>query len=108
MSQPRPNDGARGPRDAGRPDDPGVSLRRRVLSLPTLLSFVVAVAFVLSIPVAWWLGNEWLHDFAYRVEMGVDLFVVSGALSFLVAGLTVGHQAMRAALTNPVETLRTE
>ncbi len=68
----------------------------------------VAIAFVLSIPVAWWLGNEWLHDFTYRVEMGVGLFVVSGALSFLVAGLTVGHQAMRAALTNPVETLRTE
>ena len=68
----------------------------------------VAIAFVLSVPVAWWLGNQWLHDFAYRVEMGVGLFVVSGALSFLVAGLTVGHQAMRAALTNPVDTLRTE
>ena len=68
----------------------------------------VAIAFVLSVPVAWWLGNQWLHDFAYRVEMGAGLFVVSGALSFLVAGLTVGHQAIRAALTNPVETLRTE
>ena len=68
----------------------------------------VAIAFVLSVPVAWWLGNQWLHDFAYRVEMGVGLFVVSGALSFLIAGLTVGHQAMRAALTNPVDTLRTE
>ena len=68
----------------------------------------VAIAFVLSVPVAWWLGNQWLHDFAYRVEMGIRLFVVSGALSFLVAGLTVGHQAMRAALTNPVDTLRTE
>ncbi len=68
----------------------------------------VAIAFVLSVPVAWWLGNQWLHDFAYRVEMGVGLFVVSGALSFLIAGLTVGHQAMRASLTNPVETLRTE
>ena len=68
----------------------------------------VAIAFVLSIPVAWWLGNEWLREFAYRVEMGVGLFVISGALSFLIAGLTVGHQAMRAALTNPVETLRTE
>ena len=68
----------------------------------------VAIAFVLSVPVAWWLGNQWLHDFAYRVEMGAGLFLVSGALSFLIAGLTVGHQAMRAALTNPVETLRTE
>ena len=68
----------------------------------------VAIAFVLSVPVAWWLGNEWLQEFVYRVEMGVGLFVVSGALSFLVAGLTVGHQAMRAALTNPVDTLRTK
>ncbi len=68
----------------------------------------VAIAFVLSVPVAWWLGHQWLLDFAYRVEMGAGLFVVSGALSFLIAGLTVGHQAMRAALTNPVETLRTE
>ena len=53
----------------------------------------VAIAFLLSVPVAWWLGNEWLHDFAYRVEMGVGLFVVSGVISFLIAGLTVGHQA---------------
>ena len=68
----------------------------------------VAIAFVLSVPVAWWLGHQWLHDFAYRVEMGAGLFVVSGALSFLVAGLTVGHQAIRASMTNPVETLRTE
>ena len=68
----------------------------------------MAIAFVLSVPVAWWLGNEWLQEFVYRVEMGVGLFVVSGALSFLVAGLTVGHQAMRAALTNPVDTLRTK
>ncbi len=68
----------------------------------------VAIAFVLSVPLAWWLGNQWLHDFAYRVEMGAGLFVVSGALSFLIAGLTVGQQAIRAALTNPVETLRTE
>ncbi len=68
----------------------------------------VAIAFVLSVPLAWWLGNQWLHDFAYRVEMGAGLFVVSGALSFLIAGLTVGQQAIRASLTNPVETLRTE
>ena len=68
----------------------------------------VAIAFVLSVPVAWWLGNQWLHDFAYRVEMGAGLFLVSGALSFLIAGLTVGHQAMRAALTNPARTLHTK
>ena len=68
----------------------------------------VAIAFLLSVPIAYWLANQWLQEFAYRVEIGVGLFLLSGALSFAIAGLTVGHQAMRAALTNPIETLRTE
>ena len=68
----------------------------------------IAIAFLLSVPIAYWLANQWLQDFAYRAEIGVDLFLLSGALSFAIAGLTVGHQAMRAALTNPIETLRTE
>ena len=68
----------------------------------------VAIAFLLSVPIAYWLANQWLQDYAYHVEVGVGLFLVSGALSFAIAGLTVGHQAMRAALTNPIETLRTE
>ena len=68
----------------------------------------VALAFLLSVPIAYWLANQWLQDFAYHVEVGVGLFLVSGALSFAIAGLTVGHQAMRAALTNPIDTVRTE
>ena len=68
----------------------------------------VGLAFLLSIPIAWWLAGLWLQNYAYHVEVGVGLFLTSGALSFLVAGLTVGHQAIRASLTNPVETLRTE
>ena len=68
----------------------------------------VAIAFLLSVPIAYWLANHWLQEFAYRAEIGVGLFLLSGALSFAIAGLTVGHQAMRAALTNPIETLRTE
>ncbi|MCY3669362.1 MAG: ABC transporter permease [Gemmatimonadetes bacterium] len=68
----------------------------------------VAIAFLLSVPIAYWLANLWLQDFAYHVEVGVGLFLVSGALSFAIAGLTVGHQAMRAALSDPIETLRTE
>ena len=49
----------------------------------------VAIAFLLSVPVAYGLGDHWLQDYAYRVEVGVALFMVSGALSFLIAGLTV-------------------
>ena len=68
----------------------------------------VAIAFLLSVPIAYGLADHWLQEFAYRVEIGVGLFLLSGTLSFVIAGLTVGHQAMRAALTNPIETLRTE
>ena len=68
----------------------------------------VAIAFLLSVPIAYGLATHWLQEFAYRAEIGVGLFLLSGALSFVIAGLTVGHQAMRAALTNPIETLRTE
>ena len=68
----------------------------------------VAIAFLLSVPIAYWLANQWLQDFAYHVEVGVGLFLVSGALSFAIAGLTVGHQAMRTALSDPIDTLRTE
>ena len=68
----------------------------------------IAIAFLLSVPIAYGLATHWLQEFVYRVEIGVGLFLVSGALSFVIAGLTVGHQAMRAALTNPIETLHTE
>ena len=68
----------------------------------------VAIAFLLSVPVAYALADHWLQDYAYRVEVGVALFMVSGVLCFLVAGLTVGGQAMRAALTSPARTLHTK
>ena len=68
----------------------------------------VAIAFLISVPIAYGLANHWLQEFAYRVEIGVGLFLLSGALSFLIAGLTVGHQAMRTARTNPIETLHTQ
>ena len=68
----------------------------------------VAIAFLLSVPVAYGLADHWLQDYAYRVEVGVALFMVSGALCFLIAGLTVGGQAMRAALTSPARTLHTK
>ena len=68
----------------------------------------VAIAFLLSVPIAYGLADHWLQDYAYRVEVGVALFMVSGALSFVIAGLTVGGQAMRAALTSPARTLHTK
>ncbi len=68
----------------------------------------VLIANVIAWPVAYYLMNNWLKDFAYRIEMSLWTFVLSGVLALVVAELTVGFHAMRAATANPVEALRYE
>jgi putative ABC transport system permease protein len=52
--------------------------------------------------------KEWLAGFAYRTEMGIGIFLISGGLALVVAWITVGYKSVRAALTNPVDCLRYE
>lgn len=68
----------------------------------------VALGFLIAVPVSWYLMNGWLTDFAYRIEIGAGLLLVSGGLALAVAVLTVIWQAVRAATVNPVESLRSE
>ena len=83
-----------------------------VSGIVTMLSrdFVklVLIASVLAIPVAWWMMNSWLNDFAYRTKIYWWVFVIAGLLALLVALLTVGLKALKAAIANPVKSLRTE
>lgn len=83
-----------------------------VSGIVTMLSkdFVklVVIASVLAIPVSWWLMNSWLSDFAYRTKIYWWIFVIAGALALLVALFTVGLKALKAAIANPVKSLRTE
>jgi ABC-type antimicrobial peptide transport system permease subunit len=69
---------------------------------------LVFIAFVLAAPLAWWGMNRWLEDFVYRVDIGWYLFALTGILAVLVAMAAIGFQAVRAALMNPVESLRSE
>ncbi|HEY5969606.1 MAG TPA: ABC transporter permease [Chitinophagaceae bacterium] len=69
---------------------------------------LVLIASVLAIPVAWWLMNSWLSDFAYRTKIYWWVFVLAGALALFVALFTVGLKALKAAIANPVKSLRTE
>jgi putative ABC transport system permease protein len=69
---------------------------------------LVLVAIVIASPLAWWIMNRWLQDFAYRTNIGLMVFLISGSIACLIAFITVSTQAMRAALTNPVKSLRTE
>ena len=69
---------------------------------------LVLVAFAVAAPIAWWAMNQWLQDFVYRVSIGWQLFAVTGVLAMLVAMAAISFQAIRAALANPVESLRSE
>ena len=69
---------------------------------------LVLLANVLAWPAAWFAMSFWLQNFAYRIEIGWWIFILSGTLTLLVALLTVTYQAARAALANPVESLRYE
>jgi putative ABC transport system permease protein len=83
-----------------------------VVSITALLSKdflkLVFVAVLIASPTAYYFMDKWLQDFAYRITIGWWVFAVAGALAILVAFLTVGFQSIKAALTNPVDSLKTE
>jgi ABC-type antimicrobial peptide transport system permease subunit len=71
-------------------------------------TLLIAAAFLIATPVAWYLMNDWLNNFAYRIHLGAGVFIVALLSSILIAWFTVGYKAIRAALANPVKSLRSE
>ncbi len=69
---------------------------------------LVFIAFLLASPVAWVCMNYWLHDFPYRINVSAEYFLLAGVSALFVALLTVSFQAIKAAMANPVDCLRTE
>ncbi len=69
---------------------------------------LVVIAIVLASPVAWWVMNNWLSDFAYRIELQWWMFAATGVAAVAVAFLTVSYQSIKAALNDPVKSLRSE
>jgi putative ABC transport system permease protein len=69
---------------------------------------LVIIAALIAFPLAGWAMHRWLQDFAYRVNIGWWVFLVAGLLALLIALVTVSVQAIRAALANPVESLKAE
>jgi ABC-type antimicrobial peptide transport system permease subunit len=83
-----------------------------VTNLTTLLSKeflqLVIISCLVSFPLAWWIMNNWLASYPYRTAIHLWVFGLAGIIALLIAMLTVSSQAIRAALSNPVETLRSE
>jgi len=86
----------------------GASVGNVVNMLSKDFIILVLIAFVFAFPVAWWAMHNWLQDFAYRITIGWWIFFAAGAIAFLIAFITVSSQAIKAALANPVKSLRTE
>ncbi|SKB30861.1 ABC transporter permease [Maribacter arcticus] len=69
---------------------------------------LVGIAILVSLPLGWFAMNKWLEDFSYRIDMGVGVFVLAAVLSIVVAIVTVSYQSIKAAIVNPVKSLRSE
>jgi putative ABC transport system permease protein len=69
---------------------------------------LVLVASLFAFPVAWWAMHQWLQSFAYRVNISWWIFFVAGFVALFIALITVSFQAIKAAIANPVKSLRTE
>jgi putative ABC transport system permease protein len=86
----------------------GASISGIVTMLSKDFAKLVLIASVIAFPLVWWAMNKWLQSFAYRINIGWWIFVVAGVVAIIIALATVSFQAIKAAITNPVKSLRTE
>lgn len=69
---------------------------------------LVLIAILIAIPVSWWAASHWLQGFAYHAPIGAGVFLIAGAATILITLLTVSYQAIKAALANPINSLKSE
>lgn len=86
----------------------GASVSGIVRLLATDFVKLVLIAIVIAIPVAWYTMNQWLQAFAYKTNIGWHIFALAGIIAIGIAFLTISFQSIKAALANPVKSLRTE
>ena len=83
----------------------GASLVDILVLLTKDYTRLVAVAFVLAVPLGYFIQRMWLQEFAYRISVGWDTFIIAGGVVLLISWLTISYQSMQAALSNPVNSL---
>ncbi len=86
----------------------GASLNNLLQLLTQHFVILVTVSFMIAVPLAWYLMRRWLQDYAYPTPISWTDFIFSGLITLFIALFTVGFQAVRAALSNPVEAIRSE
>jgi ABC-type lipoprotein release transport system permease subunit len=86
----------------------GASLGQIITLFSTDFLWLIFIAFLIAGPLGWFAMNAWLHDFAYRIVLSWWIFVLAGVTVVLIALATISYQAVKAGLSNPVKTLRSE
>jgi putative ABC transport system permease protein len=86
----------------------GASIRGLVTMLSKDFILLMLMSMLIALPVSWWVMNRWLEDYAYHIEIGPGVFLLTGVLVLLIALLTVSYQSTKAALADPVKSLRYE
>lgn len=86
----------------------GASVWQLVLLLSKDFAVLVTIAFLISVPLVYLVMNQWLMEFAYRIEIGAGVFAIAGFLAFFIAFTTVSLQSLKAAKANPVRSLKYE
>jgi putative ABC transport system permease protein len=86
----------------------GASVSNIVMLLSKDFIKLVLIAFLIASPVAWFVMNNWLSDFAYRINISAWIFIAAGLLAVIIGLATISFQAIKAAIANPVKSLRTE
>ncbi|MBA3683462.1 MAG: FtsX-like permease family protein [Bacteroidetes bacterium] len=86
----------------------GASVSSIVYLFSKEFTLLIGIAFIIAAPVAWYFMNEWLQNFVFRTNIGIGVFITAILTSMFVAFIAVGYKAIRAAVANPVKSLRTE
>lgn len=86
----------------------GASIPSLVVLLSKEFLILVGIAIIIASPIAYYAMDKWLADFVYRIDIGWQIFAIAGCVAVVIALLTVSYQAIRAALMNPVKSLRAE
>jgi putative ABC transport system permease protein len=86
----------------------GASITSIVVLLSKEFGKLIIIAFIIASPLAWYAVSWWLKGYIYKVEVGFLVYLLAGLLSFAVAWITMGYQSIKAATSNPINSLRSE
>ena len=86
----------------------GASVTSLIVAFTNEMVILVAIANIIAAPLSYFILNNWLENFAYRTDIGITIFILSALITLLVSILTISYRAVKAALANPVKSLRAE